>query len=271
MFEYAHIGYYVKQVFLPYVNNIKLLITDIHNRISYSSPVGSIVTWSIPGEPIGVSKGYLLECNGQSFDPEKYPNLYKALGIDRVPNYRGQFLRCERDGYIAGDKVPHSFMSHNHTQPTHNHNWSGKLVNTTISGTAKGQKYFDMKMGVGYASSIVHGTAEFKAHCYRVMPSLQSVSKNYFIMSPPPGNRRILTTDSAGDPAHYHTTSISDSTHAIVDGGYDYADPSSVSGSVNNGTVDGTVAHNSAGTISMEGGAETAPDHTYVKYFIRAR
>lgn len=100
MFNYAHIGYYIKQVFLPYVNNIKLLITDIHNRINYSSPVGSIVTWSIPGEPIGVSKGYLLECNGQSFDPEKYPNLYKALGIDRVPNYRGQFLRCEREMVI---------------------------------------------------------------------------------------------------------------------------------------------------------------------------
>ena len=38
-------------------------------------------------------RGVWLECNGQSFEPDRFPQLYKTLGTDRVPNYQGMFLR----------------------------------------------------------------------------------------------------------------------------------------------------------------------------------
>ena len=40
-----------------------------------------------------MTHGDYLECNGQAFDTSKYPRLYKALGDNHVPDYRGVFLR----------------------------------------------------------------------------------------------------------------------------------------------------------------------------------
>ena len=38
-------------------------------------------------------RGVWLECNGQYFEPDRFPQLYKSLGSDHVPNYQGMFLR----------------------------------------------------------------------------------------------------------------------------------------------------------------------------------
>ena len=56
-------------------------------------PVGSVITWSSANLPEWMTHGDYLECNGQSFDTSKYPRLYKGLGDNHVPDYRGVFLR----------------------------------------------------------------------------------------------------------------------------------------------------------------------------------
>ncbi|WP_278659409.1 hypothetical protein, partial [Bilophila wadsworthia] len=37
--------------------------------------------------------------------------------------------------------MANSLKSHNHTQPTHTHSFSGQLVSTALSGTAAGQSF----------------------------------------------------------------------------------------------------------------------------------
>ena len=71
-----------------------------------------------------------------------YPELVGIIG-SRVPDYRGRFLRGLQAGHSVGQTVANSIKSHNHTQPTHTHSFSGQLVSTALSGTAAGQKYSD--------------------------------------------------------------------------------------------------------------------------------
>ena len=69
-----------------------------------------------------------------------YPELVAAVG-SRVPDYRGRFLRGLQSGHSVGQTVANSIKSHNHTQPTHTHSFSGQLVSTALSGTASGQSF----------------------------------------------------------------------------------------------------------------------------------
>ena len=69
-----------------------------------------------------------------------YPELVGVIG-SRVPDYRGRFLRGLQSGYSVGQTVANSLKSHNHTQPTHTHSFSGQLVSTALSGTAAGQSF----------------------------------------------------------------------------------------------------------------------------------
>ena len=58
-----------------------------------------------------------------------YPELVGAVG-SRVPDYGGRFLRGLQSGHSVGQTVANSLKSHNHTQPTHTHSFSGQLVST---------------------------------------------------------------------------------------------------------------------------------------------
>ena len=69
-----------------------------------------------------------------------YPELVGVVG-SRVPDYRGRFLRGLQSGHSVGQTVANSIKSHNHTQPTHTHSFSGQLVSTALSGTAAGQSF----------------------------------------------------------------------------------------------------------------------------------
>ena len=69
-----------------------------------------------------------------------YPELVGVVG-SRVPDYRGRFLRGLQSGHSVGESVANSIKSHNHTQPTHTHSFSGQLVSTALSGTAGGQSF----------------------------------------------------------------------------------------------------------------------------------
>ena len=63
------------------------------------------------------------------------PELAGGVG-SRVPDYRERFLRGLQSGHSVGQTVANSIKSHNHTQPTHTHSFSGQLVSTALSGTA---------------------------------------------------------------------------------------------------------------------------------------
>ena len=108
--------------------------------VGASIPVGTVITW--PSNSWPSDRDNWLECNGQSISSAVYPELVGVIG-SRVPDYRGRFLRGLQSGHSVGQTVANSLKSHNHTQPTHTHSFSGQLVSTALSGTAAGQKYSD--------------------------------------------------------------------------------------------------------------------------------
>lgn len=107
--------------------------------VGASIPVGTVITW--PSNSWPSDRDNWLECNGQSISSAVYPELVGVLGKTTVPDYRGRFLRGLQSGHSVGENVANSIKSHNHTQPTHTHSFSGQLVSTALSGTAGGQSF----------------------------------------------------------------------------------------------------------------------------------
>ena len=106
--------------------------------VGASIPVGTVITW--PSNSWPSDRDNWLECNGQSISSAVYPELVGVIG-SRVPDYRGRFLRGLQSGHSVGQTVANSIKSHNHSQPTHTHSFSGQLVSTALSGTAAGQSF----------------------------------------------------------------------------------------------------------------------------------
>ena len=167
-----------------------------------------------------------------------YPELVGVVG-SRVPDYRGRFLRGLQSGHSVGQTVANSLKSHNHTQPTHTHSFSGQLVSTAISGTASGQRFQDRHTGI-------------------------SNSPNHYdswsgaVVSP-------LVRSVGGEGVSSSTA------YAVGDATYHYAESSSVSGSVKNGTVRGSIGQGGGDPTNYTRPTETAPDHIYVRCLIRAK
>ena len=88
-----------------------------------------------------------------------------------MPDYRGRFLRGLQSGHSVGQTVANSLKSHNHSQPTHTHSFSGQLVSTALSGTAAGQSFSSAaNLGVsGWAAgqSITSGGAGGQSFSYQ--------------------------------------------------------------------------------------------------------
>ena len=59
-------------------------------------PVGAILMWPTASIPANY-----LELNGSTFDAVTYPDLYRALGSDKLPDFRGQFVRGAQPGNAA--------------------------------------------------------------------------------------------------------------------------------------------------------------------------
>ena len=112
--------------------------TKVSVKSTGGIPVGTVITWPSNSWPSDADKW--LECNGQSISSTVYPELVGVVG-SRVPDYRGRFLRGLQSGHSVGQTVANSIKSHNHTQPTHTHSFSGQLVSTALSGTAAGQSF----------------------------------------------------------------------------------------------------------------------------------
>ena len=91
--------------------------------VGSSIPVGTVITWPSSSWPPDADNW--LECNGQAINSTVYPELVGVVG-SRVPDYRGRFLRGIQSGHSVGQTVANSIKSHNHTQPTHTHSFSGQ-------------------------------------------------------------------------------------------------------------------------------------------------
>ena len=189
-----------------------------------------------------------------------YPELVGVIG-SRVPDYRGRFLRGLQSGHSVGQTVANSIKSHNHTQPTHTHSFSGQLVSTALSGTAAGQRYSST------ASLSVSGTAAGQ----RYSDDAVLWTTNYYNAADVSGGSGPIRSSNIRSNISTKTASsstISGTAKGTVSG---TAQASSVSGNLQNGTVSGTIGAGGGAPTDYTGSSETAPDHIYVRCLIRAK
>lgn len=100
-------------------------LLDIQNDIatgqlnSASLPVGTPIPW-IKGE---VPNDTWIVMDGSAFDTGQYPELYAFLGTNRVPDWRGRFVRMADlgkgldPGRTVGSFQNDQFKSHTHEMP----------------------------------------------------------------------------------------------------------------------------------------------------------
>ena len=236
--------------------------TTVSVKSTGAIPVGTVISWPSNSWPSDADNW--LECNGQAINSTVYPELVGVIG-SRVPDYRGRFLRGVSSGHSVGQTVANSIKSHNHTQPTHTHSFSGQLVSTVLSGTAAGQRYSST------ASLSVSGTAAGQRYLDRRMESARSP------ISGSGGGTAAATYGGEGvnyffsaDNAYLtaNSSSISGTARGTVSG---IANASTVSGNLRNGTVTGTIGAGGGAPTDYTGEVETAPDHIYVRCLIRAK
>lgn len=82
-----------------YIPIIEKRINELDNKVNNLIPIGTIMTWpsNVPPDTYR-----WLECNGQSFNPTEFPDLYKVFPSGKVPDLREKFL----EGYrIAGNDI----------------------------------------------------------------------------------------------------------------------------------------------------------------------
>ena len=245
---------------------------------------------------------------------------WSGLSAAGYPITGGRFLRGLQSGYSVGQTVANSLKSHNHTQPTHTHSFSGQLVSTALSGTAAGQSFSSAaNLGVsGWAAgqSITSGGAG--GQTYQAVQSsggtwisisqtgndsgiaggrvsIQRTTEEARKGTSPFGDRNTLVAPgvyesrSGGGVAGFTvggsstvaaTTSgcsiwgstgggsISGTASGTVSG---TTNASGVSGALRNGSVSGSIGAGGGTPTDYTGGAETAPDHIYVRCLIRAK
>lgn len=196
-----------------------------------------------------------------------YPELVAVVG-SKVPDYRGRFLRGVSSGHNVGEKVANSIKSHDHTQPTHTHSFSGQLVSTALSGTAAGQKYSSS------ASLSVSGTAAGQSYLDRHMEAARSpisgsgggTAAGTYVSGSEYGVDYFFAANNSYRTAS--SSSVSGTARGTVSG---TAQASSVSGSLKNGAVSGTIGAGGGDPTDYMGNTETAPAHIYVRCLIRAK
>ena len=196
-----------------------------------------------------------------------YPELVGVVG-SRVPDYRGRFLRGIQSGHSVGETVANTLKSHNHTQPTHTHSFSGQLVSTALSGTAAGQKYSST------ASLSVSGTAAGQSYLDRHMEAARSpisgsgggTAAATYVYGSEYGVDYFFAANNSYRTAN--SSSVSGTAKGTVSG---TAQSSSVSGNLRNGAVSGSIGAGGGNPTDYTGEAETAPDQIYVRCLIRAK
>lgn len=281
-------------------------------QVLSSIPIGTVATWPIDR---AVPPGW-MPCDGQPVSTA-YPRL-RAL-MSAVPNYNNnQFLRGSKSN--IGQSYEDSTRYHTHGQPSHSHGFALSLGSTEITGTAEGQKYFDMKSGYmpTKGGPSVYGSEGFKQHVRDIFGELDGIDQLIYLDTKVKVSESKATgtisgntgyagahshgvtvsggeagtlyggTDSSG--SHNHNVNLSANLNVaapdakveqtigkwIVDGGESVASTSAISGSLVNGSISGEI-YQSGGDQTYEnednrgnqGGSETAPMHTKVKFIIK--
>lgn len=153
-----------------YIPIIEKRINELDNKVNNLIPIGTIMTWpsNVPPDTYR-----WLECNGQSFNPTEFPDLYKVFPSGRVPDLREKFL----EGYrIAGNDISPGLPGWYH--------WSGNHLTTyNLPGdyTAGGHLCFmgggNMTQGGGDTSSQYFQMIEYISIGNATPPSTTNISK----------------------------------------------------------------------------------------------
>jgi len=101
-------------------------------------PIGSIVAWGTDTNP-SYDGGTYLECDGSTFDRNKYKRLYEVLGTDKLPNYQGMFLRgagsqsyAQVNGYGFDSNNPSVWTGGNKTSTTYSSGNVGEVQGDSL-------------------------------------------------------------------------------------------------------------------------------------------
>lgn len=224
------------------LSDSRVLGTAINQSASVA-PVGTVITWASDKMP-NDGPGVWLECDGRAIPSDtKYQDLRDYLMSNNTPNYTNQFLRGGTSAQV-GQVAVDSTRSHAHQMNQHQH---------TVSGTAGGQSY-SAPSGGGGGGAYVGIRAGFTS--LSAWPTThQNILNRLYMYSDLGSGIYIQNNEQDGHPNFLYLP---------VGGG------GSVGSVTGGGTITGVT--NTAGATSTKttGGAETAPQHTRVRYLIRA-
>ena len=99
---------------------------------SYGVSVGMVVAFTSQNDIATPDRIKWLECNGQTFSRDQYPELYDALGVNVVPNLNGQFMRGTSDKNLVLTRKDDTIKSHTINIPEHTHTFD-----LTATGTVQ--------------------------------------------------------------------------------------------------------------------------------------
>lgn len=115
MFRFRNMQTFIRNCIEPHVVAIN---TKMNAMIIVD--VGWIGIWPVAG-PFRQKEKW-LKCDGTIFDTNKFNLLYSVLGTNRVPDYRGLFLRGEGGNAASiGTSQGDSISSHSHGLSSHTH------------------------------------------------------------------------------------------------------------------------------------------------------
>lgn len=278
------------------LNKINTISTAGYQN-TYGVPVGMIVAWSSQREISSYDSMKWLECNGQTFNRDQYPELYEALGVNRVPNLNGQFLRGTTSASSVLTYKEDTIKSHEITVPSHTHAASLTIPNRTVntleqngtisvlasssssgSGSGSGSSgcLTESEASTCYSNAMDYSDGSMiNENCKRIIKTTTSVLQEQGTFTWQNNNRYtfksgssfsctgIFNPTSSGGSSTTTTTSRSipnvTSTNVTIAGA-----------TISTGSSASTISESGDLTGRYDGAEETAPKHTYVRYFIRA-
>lgn len=241
---------------IPIVDSSKMDLTAINAiEASRGIPIGTVIVWSSPGNPDDADKW--LECDGRS--TAGYPELAAIVGA-KTPDYRDQFLRGGDTGQV-GQVAADSTRSHAHQMDQHSH---------TVSGTADKQSYNSPAAGGGGGTftRAPAASARYSYICHEIWGEGSMIIdtntapynyRGYLIANVCPGN---YCAETHMGSIYGSGNFLSENT--LVGGG------ASVTAYTSGGSITGITDQGGPTSTYAYGDAETAPQHTRVRYLIRA-
>jgi len=216
--------------------------------------------WPLSTGPVDADKW--LDCDGQSIDAGRYPELHALMGAN-TPDLRTRFLRGGTKEQ-TGIQVADSIRSHSHGMDQHAH---------ALSGSAGGQSY----LAPGTAGGGAGGYAMFTLFAGSTVSALGSYSPctvpnpNYKAGVNSPQSSALCTPygayiDMGGG---LYGSAAENANVVFVPLGGSAGVP--VSAMTGGGSISGWTSTDGPTATHAAGGSETAPAHAYVRFLVRAK